>query len=100
MGVGVSEPQFERVRLRAIVRGLVQGVGFRAFVRHHGSALGLYGYARNLPDGSVEIDSEGRRIALEELLRQVQTGPRFARVDSCEVEWLDPTGATGWFEAR
>jgi acylphosphatase len=96
----MTDPLYERVRLRVIAHGRVQGVNFRAFVRHHGSALGLTGWVRNLPDGTVELDAEGRRLALEELLRHVQIGPRLARVDHVEVEWLEQTGATGWFDVR
>ena len=55
------------VRLYALARGRVQGVYFRAFVQRHAQALGLAGWARNMPDGgSVEVVAEGPRASLEE----------------------------------
>ncbi|HEX5368456.1 MAG TPA: acylphosphatase, partial [Dehalococcoidia bacterium] len=59
----------ERQMLRALVRGRVQGVGFRYFVQERASALGLAGFARNLSNGStVEVVAEGPLSALEALL--------------------------------
>lgn len=79
-----GEPVLRRAWL---VRGRVQGVGFRAFVQRHGRALGLVGYARNLADGSVEVVAEGPEGSLELLKRRLQEGPRAARVTSVqEVE--------------
>lgn len=70
---------------RFLVAGLVQGVGFRWYVARHARGLGLAGYARNLPDGRVEVVATGGDAAamarLEELLR---AGPAHARVDSVE----------------
>jgi acylphosphatase len=51
-------------RLRAVVHGYVQGVGFRFFARREALMLGLRGYTRNLPDGSVEVVAEGQRQQL------------------------------------
>ncbi|HXG42154.1 MAG TPA: acylphosphatase [Dehalococcoidia bacterium] len=79
--------------LRAIVRGRVQGVGFRDFVWRRARFLGVRGYVRNLPDGqSVEVVAEGEREALEQLLEYLREGPRAARVDAVEVEWAQPSG--------
>jgi len=70
---------------RFLVRGLVQGVGFRWFVARQARALGLTGYARNMPDGAVEILARGADGAtlgrLEQLLAR---GPERARVDAVE----------------
>ncbi|HEU4526149.1 MAG TPA: acylphosphatase [Gemmatimonadales bacterium] len=70
---------------RFLVSGLVQGVGFRWFVARHARALGLGGYARNLPDGRVEVVAAGGAVdaltRLEELLR---AGPAHAVVDRLE----------------
>lgn len=95
-----SDPSSHRVRLHAIVRGRVQGVWFRDFTRRHADALGLSGWVRNRPDGSVEVSAEGPRLALDELLRQVRAGPRRARVEDVEVAWLSATGEGGRFEIR
>jgi acylphosphatase len=73
------------VTTRFLISGLVQGVGFRWYVARHARTLGLGGYARNLPDGRVEVvasGSEAEAIArLEELLR---TGPAHAQVEGLE----------------
>ncbi|MBM4463007.1 MAG: acylphosphatase [Chloroflexi bacterium] len=79
--------------LHALVRGLVQGVYFRAFVRQHATALGLTGYVRNLPHtGAVEVKAEGERSRLEELLKHLRRGPVDARVERVEVEWGEYSG--------
>lgn len=79
----------EMARLRALVRGRVQGVNFRFFVASHARRLGLKGYVRNLPDGAtVEVDATGPREALEALVPLLHRGPAFARVDRVDLEWL------------
>lgn len=86
--------------LRAVVRGEVQGVGFRFFVQRQALQLGLSGWVRNRPDGSVEVAAEGPRPSLESLLPQLQLGPRFAIVEEVEVSWAkESTGLVG-FEIR
>jgi acylphosphatase len=69
---------------RFLVSGLVQGVGFRWFVARHARSLGLAGYARNLPDGRVEVVVSGPDEALPELERLLQAGPANAQVDRVE----------------
>jgi len=88
----------DRVRLRAIVRGRVQVLNFRAFAADHARRLRLSGTVRNLKDGrSVEVAAEGLRPALETLLARLHEGPRFARVDGVEVEWSAARGSKGEF---
>jgi acylphosphatase len=94
-----DEPR-QAQRLHAAVRGRVQGVGFREFTRRHAAALGLTGWVRNRPDGSVELEAEGPRPALDELVRRLHTGPRLSRVDAVEVAWLPPNGERGRFSIR
>lgn len=84
----MDERAGQRVRLHAVVRGRVQGVGFRQFTRSHAAALAVTGWVRNQGDGAVELTAEGPRGALEELLRQVRRGPRMARVDTVDARWL------------
>ncbi|HYT69836.1 MAG TPA: acylphosphatase [Gemmatimonadales bacterium] len=67
-----------------LVRGRVQGVGFRWFVWREADRLGLRGIARNLPDGSVEVMAEGLENALEEFERALNRGPAAARVEQVE----------------
>lgn len=73
-----------------IVRGMVQGVGFRYFVYHHALKLGLIGYASNLYNGDVEILAEGERSLIEELIKVVKIGPRAAQVTDVKIEWREP----------
>lgn len=74
------------VRLR--VSGRVQGVGFRWFVRENARRLGLAGWVRNLPDGSVEIAAAGIEQSVRRLADVVRVGPDGARVD--EVREIAP----------
>lgn len=85
-------------RLHAIVRGDVQGVGFRYFVQRKAQQLGLQGWVRNNDDGTVELVAEGTRKQLEELKRAVEEGPRLARVDRVETRWSEGTGDLPRFE--
>lgn len=73
--------------LHAVVRGRVQGVGYRYFVLHRARALGLAGYARNLDDGTVEVYAEGAHSALEELRRELERGPVAAVVTGVETRF-------------
>jgi acylphosphatase len=75
------------------VNGLVQGVGFRYFMLQRALQLGLTGFVRNLPDGSVEAEAEGRESSLLALLDDVKRGPLGAEVDELEQEWKDYTGS-------
>ncbi len=79
--------------IRAVVRGRVQGVGYRDYVETRARFLRLVGYARNLPDGrSVEVVAEGPRDALDQLVEHLRDGPRMSRVDGVDVEWREATG--------
>lgn len=69
---------------RFFVRGKVQGVFFRASTREQALKLGLRGYAKNLPDGRVEVLAEGNASALDALERWLRVGPPMAKVDSIE----------------
>jgi acylphosphatase len=69
---------------RFLISGSVQGVGFRWFVARHARALGLTGFARNLPGGSVEVVVSGPEDALPELERLLRSGPAHAQVEQVE----------------
>jgi acylphosphatase len=71
----------EQAPRRFRVTGRVQGVGFRYSARLEALRLGVRGYARNLPDGSVEVVAEGSAAAVEELRQWLHRGPRMARVE-------------------
>jgi acylphosphatase len=76
-------------QLHLIVTGRVQGVFFRRATADQARALGLKGFARNCPDGSVEIVAEGKRQSLEMLLKWAAHGPPHARVDKVRPVWAD-----------
>ena len=87
--------------LWAIVHGRVQGVLFRAFVERHASLLRLTGYVRNLPGGrALEVKAEGERVALEELLRLLHTGPPLAKVERVDFSWAKYSGDFKDFRVR
>ncbi|UNK69349.1 acylphosphatase [Microbacterium sp. H1-D42] len=67
--------------VRVIVRGRVQGVGFRWFVRDAAVARGVTGWVRNHADGSVEALLSGADADVDTVLSQLRTGPAFAHVD-------------------
>ena len=69
---------------RFVVRGRVQGVGFRWFVEREAHILGIAGWVRNNHDGSVEVLAMGSRDQLSTLRSRLQQGPRAARVDDVE----------------
>jgi acylphosphatase len=87
-------------RLRAVVRGEVQGVGFRWSVQRQAGELGLTGYAENLPDGSVRVEAEGDPDGLDQLEAYLRQGPRWAEVESLDVRRLPATGEFRGFSAR
>ncbi|HUR15653.1 MAG TPA: acylphosphatase [Candidatus Limnocylindrales bacterium] len=82
-------------RLTATVRGRVQGVGFRWFVRTRAESLGLRGWTANQSDGSVIIVAEGPTQVLHELLAVLERGPSGASVHGVDA---DRTSATGEFK--
>ena len=83
----------EPAAIRAVVRGRVQGVGFRDYAEHRARRLRLTGYVRNLEDySSVEVIAEGPREKLEQLVEHLHDGPRMSLVNAVDVEWRAPTG--------
>ena len=77
---------------RAVVRGRVQGVGFRFFAMRAARELGVNGWVRNLPDGSVETFAEGDAAAMEQYLARLRSGPLVSRVDEVAAEPVEPQG--------
>src|SRR5690349_22977419 len=85
-----SETKLPLYTRRYVVRGRVQGVGFRWFVEREARTLGLYGWVRNNYDGSVEVLATGTREQLSSLRRKLQEGPRSARVDEVDESDAPP----------
>jgi acylphosphatase len=87
-------------RLSARITGRVQGVGFRNFTQMRARRLGVTGWVRNERDGSVRLEAEGPREALDQLVEAVQQGPRMARVENVEVDWSDANDDFEVFRVR
>jgi len=83
-------------RARVVVRGRVQAVGFRATALSRARSLGIGGWVRNNPDGSVEAELEGPPERVELLLSWFGRGPHGADVDDVRIEWREPLGERGF----
>lgn len=82
---------------RFVVRGRVQGVGFRWFVEREAHILGIAGWVRNNHDGSVEVLAQGTRDQLSGLRSRLREGPRAARVDNVDESEARPTDGLSSF---
>jgi acylphosphatase len=78
--------------VRLTIGGMVQGVGFRWFVRRVADDYGVKGYVRNLYDGSVEAVAEGDSSAVHGFLEEVRVGPSSAHITAVNIEWLEYEG--------
>lgn len=77
---------------RVRVAGRVQGVFFRAWTRNQATGLGVTGWVRNCPDGSVEAHLEGDEAAVKTLIQRIDDGPPAAVVDDVRVEEVEAEG--------
>ncbi len=82
------------------VEGLVQGVGYRAFAQAEAVSLGLAGFARNLPDGRVEVLVQGDGPTIEAFIERLRQGPRMAAVGDVVVVNRAPGPPCAAFEVR
>lgn len=87
-------------RLQVVVRGHVQGVGFRWFVVRAAAGLGLDGWVLNRPDRAVELVAEGPPERLDELLAMVREGPPGSSVQAVEVVRASAAGGLDGFHIR
>lgn len=90
----------EHSRLRLIISGRVQGVGFRFAAYDEAKNLGLTGSVRNLPGGEVEMVAEGRAEDLKILSAWARVGPPSAHVTDVSEQWLAPTRQFSDFRIR
>jgi acylphosphatase len=97
---GPTPPSGGLRRLDAVVRGRVQGVGYRVFVLRSAMDLGLSGWVANLPDGAVRCVAEGEMASLETLVERLRRGPAAALVDQVLTAWPPPTGEFSSFSLR
>ena len=87
-------------RIHATVKGKVQGVFYREFVRREAEALGVSGFARNLKDGNVEIVAEGEEKQLKEFEKKFRKGPLMAFITDVDIKEEQPTGEFDGFDIR
>ena len=74
----------------AKIYGRVQGVGFRFFVQRYAKELRIFGYAKNLVDGTVEVLAQGSEVDLQEMIKNIKIGPRLAKVERLEIVFRKP----------
>ena len=79
-------------RIHLTIRGRVQGVFFRASAQREARRLGITGWVRNRPDGTIELCAEGDEDSIKELSSWANHGPSAARVDHVDVRWRGYTG--------
>ncbi len=87
-------------RLKAIIYGVVQGVGFRYFVLGQALKAAISGFVRNLPDGTVEIEAEGAEDDLDQFIESIKSGPPGAVVKEIEIERKRYTGEYRGFNIK
>jgi len=88
----------ERVRVRLLITGLVQGVAFRQSAVFEAERHGIAGWVRNLPDGRVEAEAEGERSKVEVFARWCEHGPRGAAVEWVDATWGPAKGEANGFK--
>jgi acylphosphatase len=88
------------VQLYILISGKVQGVGFRAFTQRTATELGVRGYAKNLPNGKVEVVAEGDKGTLDGLLKALYRGPSAAKVSDVKIEERPFSGTYKAFEIK
>ena len=96
-GPGVDD---RPVRVEVVVRGLVQGVGFRMFVARVAAGRGLTGWVANEPDGSVRCVAQGPRAVLEAFTRELAAGPPGATVERLAISWSEAVDGIDRFAIR
>jgi acylphosphatase len=88
------------VARRFLIGGRVQGVGFRMFTEARAAAEGLHGYVQNLPDGRVEALVEGDQESVDRVELALRRGPAGARVETFDVEIVEPSRRPTGFTTR
>ena len=84
------------VARHVIVAGRVQGVFFRAWTREQAEALGVSGWVRNRPDGSVEALVAGEKAAVEAMIERMRCGPPGAKVERLTEEPVEESDGEGF----
>lgn len=89
-----------KVARKFLIKGEVQGVGYRFFAQRAAARHQVRGYVRNCPDGTVEALAEGSEGDVEEFKKDLVTGPQWSRVEQVEELSLDPTGLYASFRVE
>jgi acylphosphatase len=87
-------------RIHVIVKGVVQGVGFRYFAMQLARDYGITGWVRNREDGSVELEAEGEEIIVKSFVKDLRIGPHSADVSGVDVKALPPGAGYKGFTVR
>ncbi len=87
-----SDMRGNYARIKALVSGRVQGVGFRSFAGRYANAFGLTGWVKNLYDGRVEVVAEGEKAKILSYIRLLEEGSTWSRVDNISVDWQQYKG--------
>jgi acylphosphatase len=82
----------EKIRACILAFGRVQGVFYRASAKKVADKIGICGWVKNLPDGSVELLVEGEKEKVEKMIDWCKKGPFLAKVNRIEVDWQDYVG--------
>lgn len=90
----------ERKRVYLKIFGQVQGVSYRYYTQKKAARLGLKGWVKNEPDGTVTIQAEGTKKDIEKLIQWSYQGPSFAQVEKVDLQWEDYQGNLSEFEIR
>jgi acylphosphatase len=88
------------IRANLIIKGRVQGVGFRANARRKASQYGLKGWVKNLQNGDVELVAEGEEVLVDRLIEWCHHGPSGAYVRDVRIEKMKPTGEFWGFTVK
>ncbi len=86
--------------LHCLIKGKVQGVGFRMWTKDVAEYMGIRGWVRNLSDGRVEVLAQGDKEKLEEFKGKLATGPVMSRVDDIECKYIDYDEEYNEFEIK
>lgn len=87
-------------QVHLLISGFVQGVGFREHVRRDARKFGVMGWAKNLPDGRVEIVAQGDTETLEKFIKICKRGPFLSEVKDLSIEWQEPQEKFESFERK
>ena len=90
----------KKVGAHILVSGMVQGVGYRFFVTRKAAQYNLKGFVRNLYTEDVEVEVEGEQGLITDFIKELRTGPSFARVTNISVDWKEYEGKYKNFDVR